>query len=98
MNSRDPVVRPGIDVHPFYRLDMPQTASAALADIFSFTGARGLCEATRYTIRFTHPRHDLARAEYLNQIAGFVIQPPPATRWSGPEAARRIPGVVTGFA
>jgi type VI secretion system secreted protein VgrG len=98
LDSRDPVGRPGIDVHQFYSLDMPQTKSAALADIFSFTGSRGMGEPTRYTIQFTHPERDLSRSGYLNQTAGFVIQPPPATSWSPREEARRIPGVITGFA
>ncbi|WP_052406067.1 type VI secretion system Vgr family protein [Paraburkholderia heleia] len=98
MNSRDPVVRPGVDVHQYYTLDMPQVKSAALADIFSFTGTRGMCEPTKYMIQFTHPRHDLSRSEYLNHKAAFVMQPPAPTRWSQPEAPHRVPGVITSFA
>ncbi|WP_321895179.1 type VI secretion system Vgr family protein [Paraburkholderia heleia] len=98
MNSRDPVVRPGVDVHQYYTLDMPQVKSAALADIFSFTGTRGMCEPTKYMIQFTHPRHDLSRSEYLNHMAAFVMQPPAPTRWSQPEAPHRVPGVITSFA
>lgn len=98
MNSRDPLVRPGIDVHQYYTLDIPSTTSAALADIYSFKGARGMGEPTRYTIQFTHPRRDLPRGDYVNGMASFVIQPPPAHSWSEPEAARRIYGVITRFA
>jgi type VI secretion system secreted protein VgrG len=90
--------RAGVDIHPFYSLDMPQTKSAALADIFAFEGARAIGEPTKYTIQFTHPRHDLSRAEYLNKPAAFVIQPPPRDRWSQPEPTTRVQGSVTGFA
>ncbi|HEY1609704.1 MAG TPA: hypothetical protein VGG24_10580, partial [Paraburkholderia sp.] len=65
MNTGDPTARPGIDIHQFYRLEVPQTDSAAFADIFAFTGSRGLCEPTKYTIQFSHPRDDLAAADYL---------------------------------
>jgi hypothetical protein len=88
----------GINVHQFYSLDMPQACSAALADIFSFEGTRAVGEPTRYTIQFTHPSHGLSRGEYLNRPAAFVIQPPARGPWSSPEPARRVRGVITGFA
>ncbi|MEW6345440.1 MAG: type VI secretion system tip protein VgrG, partial [Pseudomonadota bacterium] len=92
MNSRDPAVRPGIDVHPFYSLEIAATPGAALADIYSFKGTSGMGVPTKYTIEFTHPQRDLPRSGYLNRMATFVIQPPAATRWSKPEAARRVYG------
>ncbi|HTR05552.1 MAG TPA: phage late control D family protein, partial [Paraburkholderia sp.] len=98
MNSRDPVVRPGIDIHQYYTLDVISTASAALADIYSFKGTRGMGELTKYTIQFTHPQRDLPRSDYINKMASFVIQPPLVTRWSSPEEARRVYGVITSFA
>lgn len=98
MNSRDPVVRPGIDVHQYYTLEVTATPSAALADIYSFTGASGMGVPTKYTIQFTHPQRDLPRSNYVNRMATFVIQPPPASRWSKPEAARRVYGVITSMA
>lgn len=81
-----------------YRLDMPHTGSAELADIFSFEGERAIGEATRYQISFTHPQADLSRSDYLNKPAALVIQPPfnPATMLK-PEPDRRIQGIVTGF-
>jgi type VI secretion system secreted protein VgrG len=94
----DASARAGINIHQFYSLDMPQAKSAALADIYAFEGTRGIGEPTKYTIQFTHPQHDLSRAEYLNRPAAFVIQPPPRDRWSQPEAARRMQGVITHFA
>ncbi|KWN01958.1 hypothetical protein WM22_02075 [Burkholderia ubonensis] len=94
----DTSARAGVNVHQFYSLDMPQTKSAALADIFAFEGTRGIGEPMKYVIRFTHPQHDLSRDEYLNKRAAFVIQPPPRDRWSQPESARRVHGVLTGFA
>ncbi|AXF22673.1 type VI secretion system tip protein VgrG [Burkholderia pyrrocinia] len=93
----DASARAGIDIHQFYRLDMPQAKSAALADIFAFEGSRGMGEPTKYTIRFTHPVHDLSRSEYLNRPCTFVIQPPPRDRWSAPESPRRVHGIVTRF-
>ncbi|WP_346778858.1 type VI secretion system tip protein VgrG [Burkholderia sp. Ac-20344] len=90
--------RAGIDIHQFYSLDIKGAAAAALADVYEFDGTRGIGEPTKYTIRFTHPRHDLSRSEFLNRMGAFVIQPPPQDRWSQPEAARRVQGVVTGFA
>ncbi|CAB3790918.1 hypothetical protein LMG28614_03195 [Paraburkholderia ultramafica] len=98
MNSRDPLVRPGIDVHQYYTLDLPSTASAAQADIYSFNGTRGMGVPTNYKIQFTHPLPDLPRGDYINKMASFVIQPPLATPWSEPEAARRIHGMITSFA
>jgi type VI secretion system secreted protein VgrG len=98
LNSRDPVVRPGIDVHQYYSLEVISTASAGLADIYSFKGTRGMGELTKYTIQFTHPQRDLPRSDYINKMASFVIQPPPATRWGQPEAVRRVYGVITSFA
>ncbi|MFP3276017.1 MAG: type VI secretion system tip protein VgrG, partial [Paraburkholderia sp.] len=98
MNSRDLAVRPGIDVHPFYSLEIAATPGAALADIYSFKGTSGIGVPTKYTIEFTHPQRDLPRSGYLNRMATFVIQPPAATRWSKPEAARRVYGVITSFA
>ena len=97
MNSRDPVVRPGIDIHQYYTLDVISTASAALADIYSFKGTRGMGGLTKYTIQFTHPQRDLPRSDYINKMASFVIQPPLVTRWSSPEEARRVYGVITSF-
>lgn len=81
-----------------YRLDMPQTGSAELADIFEFNGERALGEPSRYQISFTHPRADLTRTEYLNRPAALVIQPPfdPLTMLK-PEPARRVQGVITSF-
>jgi type VI secretion system secreted protein VgrG len=90
----DALPRPGH--HQTYRLDIPQSRSCAQADVFSFEGERAIGEPTRYVIRFTHPRHDLARTEYLNKPATFIIQPPQP--WSDPEPERRVLGVTTGFA
>ncbi|HTH61499.1 MAG TPA: contractile injection system protein, VgrG/Pvc8 family [Paraburkholderia sp.] len=98
MNPRNPLVRPGIDVHQYYTLDVPLTESAALADIYSFTGTRGMGEPTKYVIQFTHPQRDLPRSGYINREASFVVQPPLASEWSEPEAPRRIYGMITGFA
>ena len=92
------VARAGINTHQFYRLDMKSAPAAALADIFSFNGERAIGAPTRYAIRFTHPRHDLSRTDFLNRPATFVIQPPAATAWSRPEAERRVQGVTTSFA
>ncbi len=94
----DATARAGVNIHQFYSLDLMGLPVAALADIYEFDGARGIGEPTRYTIQFTHPRHDLSRSEFLNRIGAFVIQPPPRDRWSEPERARRVQGVVTGFA
>ncbi|TCW77438.1 type VI secretion system tip protein VgrG [Burkholderia sp. SRS-46] len=77
---------------------MRQVKSSALADIFAFEGTSGIGEPTKYTIQFTHPRHDLSRAEYLNRPCTFVTQPPPRDRWSQPESPRRVHGMVTHFA
>ncbi|MGS0891688.1 type VI secretion system Vgr family protein [Burkholderia stagnalis] len=90
--------RAGVDIHQFYSLDIKGAPAAALADIYAFDGVRGIGEPTKYTIRFTHPQHDLSRSELLNRMGTFVIQPPPRDRWSRPEEARRVQGVVTGFA
>jgi type VI secretion system secreted protein VgrG len=95
VSSSDPAPRPGIDVHQYYTLDIPSTASAALADIYSFSGSRGMGEPTKYTIQFTHPQRDLPRGDYIGKISSFSIQPPLATHWSTPEAARRVHGVIT---
>ena len=94
----DTPARAGINIHQFYSLDLKGMPAAALADVYEFDGARGIGEPTKYTIQFTHPRHDLSRTEFLNRIGAFVIQPPPRDRWSQPESARRVQGVVTGFA
>ncbi|RQS21257.1 type VI secretion system Vgr family protein [Burkholderia sp. Bp8998] len=94
----DTPARAGIDIHQFYSLDIKGAPAAALADVYEFEGTRGIGEPTKYTIRFTHPRHDLSRSEFLKRMGAFVIQPPPRDRWSQPEAARRVQGVVTGFA
>ncbi|WP_425117657.1 contractile injection system protein, VgrG/Pvc8 family, partial [Burkholderia anthina] len=94
----DTPARAGVDIHQFYSLDIKGAPAAALADVYAFDGVCGIGEPTRYTIRFTHPRHDLSRSEFLNRIGAFVIQPPPRDRWSQPESARRVQGVVTGFA
>jgi type VI secretion system secreted protein VgrG len=94
----DATARAGVNIHQFYSLDMPSVKSAALADIYAFKGTRAIGEPTKYTIQFTHPQHDLSRAEYLNKLASFVIQPPPRDRWSKSEEARRVQGVITGFA
>jgi hypothetical protein len=75
VSSRDPVSRPGIDVHQYYTLDIPSTASAALADIYSFEGLRGMGDPTKYTIQFTYPQRDLPRGDYIGKIASFSIQP-----------------------
>lgn len=94
----DTPARAGINIHPFYSLDIKGAPSAALADVYEFEGTRGIGEPTRYTIQFTHPRRDLSRSEFLMRMGAFVIQPPAQDRWSQPEAARRVQGVVTGFA
>jgi type VI secretion system secreted protein VgrG len=94
----DAAAQAGINIHQFYRLDMPAAPSAALADIHAFDGTLGIGAPTRYTIAFTHPRHDLTRDEFLNRSCTFLIQPPPRDRWSQPEPARRVYGMVTGFA
>jgi type VI secretion system secreted protein VgrG len=98
MTASSALARAGVDIHQYYSLDLPQAASAALADIFSFTGMRGICEPSRYVIQFTHPRHDLSRTEYLNKPGAFVIQPPfnPLMTLK-PDPDRRVQGVVTGF-
>jgi type VI secretion system secreted protein VgrG len=98
LNSRDPLGRPGINVHQYYTLEVNSTASSALADIYSFKGTRGMGGPTKYTIQFTHPQRDLPRSDYINKMATFVIQPPLVTSWSEPEAARRVYGVITSFA
>lgn len=94
----DAPARAGVNIHQFYSLDFKSAPAAALADIYEFDGTRGIGEPTKYTIEFTHPRHDLSRDEFLNRIGAFVIQPPPRDRWSKPEGARRVQGVVTSFA
>ncbi|KVV38087.1 type IV secretion protein Rhs [Burkholderia territorii] len=94
----DTPARAGVNIHQFYSLELMGAPAAALADIYAFEGTRGIGEPTRYTIEFTHPRHDLSRSEFLNRIGAFVVQPPPRDRWSEPEGARRVQGVVTGFA
>ncbi|VWB04700.1 type VI secretion system Vgr family protein [Burkholderia lata] len=94
----DTSARAGIDIHQFYSLDIKGAPAATLADVYEFDGTRGIGEPTKYTIRFTHPRHDLSRSEFLNRMGAFVIQPPPQDQWSQPEAALRVQGVVTGFA
>ncbi|WP_175717813.1 type VI secretion system Vgr family protein [Burkholderia anthina] len=96
--SSDPPARAGIDIHPFYSLDIKGVPSAALADVYAFEGTRGIGVPTRYAIRFTHPRHDLSRGEFLKRIGALVIQPPAQDQWSRPEPARRVQGVVTRFA
>jgi type VI secretion system secreted protein VgrG len=93
----DTSARAGVNIHQFYRLELKGAPAAALADIYAFEGARGIGEPTKYTIQFTHPRHDLSRSEFLNRIGTFVIQPP-CDRWSQPERARHVQGVVTAFA
>ncbi len=97
MNSRDPLARPGINVHQYYSLDIPSSGGAALANVYAFDGTRGMGEPTKYTIQFTHPQRDLSRTDFILKPASFVIQPPPATRWHTPEDARRVQGVITGF-
>jgi type VI secretion system secreted protein VgrG len=84
--------------HWHYRLDMPQTRSADLADIVEFKGERAICESSRYAIRFTHPQADLSHTDYLNRPATLVIQTPfnPLTM-AAPEPERRVQGVLTGF-
>jgi type VI secretion system secreted protein VgrG len=94
----DADARAGIEIHQFYRLDMPQAKRAARADIFAFEGTSGMGEPTKFTIQFTHPEHDLSRIEFLNRPCTFAIQPPPRDRWSRPEPARCVHGIVTGFA
>lgn len=58
----DAAARAGINIHPFYNLDLKGTPAAALADVYAFDGERGIGEPTKYTIQFTHPRHDLSRS------------------------------------
>ncbi len=84
--------------HWHYRLDMPQTRSADLADIVEFEGERAIGESSRYVIRFTHPQPDLSHTDYLNRPATLVIQTPfnPLTMLT-PEPERRVQGVLTGF-
>lgn len=94
----DATARAGVNIHQFYSLDLKGAPAAALADIFEFEGTRGIGEPTKYTIQFTHPRHDLSRGEFLNRIGAFTIQPPPRDRWNQPESARHVQGVVTAFA
>ncbi|AOR72131.1 type IV secretion protein Rhs [Burkholderia stabilis] len=93
----DTPARAGVNIHQFYSLDLKGAPAAALADIYEFEGTRGIGEPTKYTIQFTHPRHDLSRSEFLNRMGAFVIQPPLRDRWSQPEGARRVQGVVTSF-
>lgn len=59
----DAAARAGINIHPFYSLDLKGTPAAALADVYAFDGERGIGEPTKYTIQFTHPRHDLSRSD-----------------------------------
>jgi type VI secretion system secreted protein VgrG len=94
----DAAARAGINIHQFYSLDLKGTPAAALADVYEFDGERGIGEPTKYTIQFTHPRHDLSRGDFLHRMGAFVIQPPPANRWSQPEEPRHVQGVVTAFA
>lgn len=84
--------------HQFCSLDMPQTATAAQADIYDIAGSSGIGQPPSYTTQFTHPAHDLSRGDYLNRPAALVIQPPLLDGWNASEAARRIYGVVTRFA
>ncbi|WP_246270679.1 type VI secretion system Vgr family protein, partial [Paraburkholderia solisilvae] len=93
----DALPRTRASAHQHYRLDIPQARSSAQAGVFSFHGERAIGEPARYVIRFTHPRHDLSRDEYLNKPASFIIQPPHAP-WGAPEPERRVCGVTTGFA
>ena len=74
--SLDALPRTSAHPHQQYRLDIPQARSSAQAEVFSFHGERAIGEPARYVIRFTHPRHDLPRDEYLNRPATFIIQPP----------------------
>ena len=84
--------------HWHYRLDMPQTRSADLADIVEFEGERAIGESSRYVIRFTHPQADLSHIDYLNRPATLVIQTPfNLLTMAAPEPERRVQGVVTGF-
>ncbi|KVT80422.1 hypothetical protein WT25_16855 [Burkholderia territorii] len=55
----------GVNIHQFYSLDLMGAPDAALADIYAFEGTRGIGEPFRYTIEFTHLRHDLSRGEFL---------------------------------
>jgi Rhs element Vgr protein len=84
--------------HRHYRLDMPQTRSADLADILEFEGERAIGESSRYVIRFTHPQPDLSHTDYLNRPATLAIQRPfnPLTM-AKPEPELRVQGVLTGF-
>ncbi|CAN7296138.1 type VI secretion system tip protein VgrG [Caballeronia sp. LjRoot29] len=84
--------------HWHYRLDMPQTRSADLADILEFEGERAIGESSRYVIRFTHPQPDLSHTDYLNRPATLVIQTPfNPLAMAKPEPERRVQGVLTGF-
>ena len=84
--------------HWRYRLDMPQTRSADLADILEFEGERAIGESSRYVIRFTHPQPDLSHTDYLNRPATLVIQTPfNPLAMAKPEPERRVQGVLTGF-
>ncbi|MGX6999639.1 type VI secretion system Vgr family protein [Caballeronia sp. KNU42] len=84
--------------HWHYRLDMPQTRSADLADIIEFEGERAIGESSRYVIRFTHPQADLSHIDYLNRPATLVIQTPfNLLTMAAPEPERRVQGVLTFF-
>ncbi|WP_157768524.1 hypothetical protein [Burkholderia ambifaria] len=54
--------RAGINIRPFYRLDLNGVPATALAGIYEFEGTCAIGEPTKYTIQFTHPRRDLSTA------------------------------------
>lgn len=98
MLASEAPARSASNTHQFYALEIPQTPSAALADVLSFEGTHAFGEPTRYVIRFTHVDHELSRLDFITKPASFVIQPPRENAWSAPPPERRVQGVITGFA
>ena len=60
--------------HQHYFLDVIGAQSSAIADVYEHEGSEGIGEITRYTIRFTHPSHDLSPREYIGKRGSFLIQ------------------------
>lgn len=57
-----------------YFLEVPRSPSAAGLSVVSFEAVERLGEPYKVTVQLTHPL-ELDRAEYLNRVATFVIDP-----------------------
>jgi type VI secretion system secreted protein VgrG len=77
-------LRDGVTGRQAYFLDVPGTDSAAALSVVSFTASEKMGEPTEVHIELTHPQQ-LARADYLNRDASFVIVPNdgPPRKFSG---------------